>query len=374
MPSPSALDIDALLQPISGESTTGIDLRLDPSPTSPYYQVKDARSAARADERQGLFGGVIGPDEAARWRPVTELAPEILRDRAKDLEIVAFLIEALARTGGFGGLRDGFRIAREFVERFWDDVYPMPDEYGMETRVAPLVGLNGSGGGGVLLSPIARIPITQGGDQGPFAKWNVDQATELERLDLEAREERVAAGASDMAQINAAVMATDNAFYEALVDDIAGAIEEWNALGAALDERAGAESPATSHVREALESVLASIRHVASSKLPVPSTDTDAESVDEDSSSDGAPASERQAAPKGELETREQALHQLAKISEFFKRTEPHSPLAYILDRGVRWANTPLPQLLAELIPDQGARETFNALTGVQTTEAPEDD
>lgn len=362
MPSPPNVDIDALLQAIPGESSTGTDLRLDPSPISPYYQVKDARSGARADERQGLFGGTIGPEEATRWRPVTELAPEILRDSAKDLEIVAFLIEALARTAGFGGLRDGFRIARELVERFWDDIHPMPDEYGMETRVAPLIGLNGSGGGGVLLSPIARIPITQGGDHGPFAKWNVDQATELERLDPEAREERVAAGAVDMAQINAAVMQTENAFYEVLVEDLEGAIEEWKALGAALDERAGHDSPATSHVREALEGVLSSIRHVAASKLPLPVTEA---AEDEASGEDGAHGGQRQGVPTGALETREQALQQLVKISEFFKRMEPQSPLGSVLERTVRWANTPLPQLVSELIPDQSARETFGALTGI---------
>ncbi|MDG1048595.1 MAG: type VI secretion system protein TssA [Planctomycetota bacterium] len=373
MPSPSPLDLEALIRPISEESSTGIDLRLDPSPTSPYYQVKDARSAARADERQGLFGGVIGADEAACWRPVADLAPDILRDRAKDLEIAAFLIEALARTHGFGGLRDGFRLARELVERFWDEMYPMPDEYGMETRVAPLVGLNGSGGGGVLLSPIARIPITQGSDQGPFAKWNVDQAVDLERLDADAREERVAAGATEMAQINAAVMQTDAAFYANLVDDLNGALEEWAALGTALDERAGAESPATSHVRSALEEVLSSIRHIASGKLPAASGEETGDEATPEASSEETTGAAQKTAPAGELATREQALQQLVKISEFFKRTEPHSPLAYILERGVRWAHTPLPQLLGELIPDQGARETFNALTGVQTTEAAED-
>ncbi|MDB4426566.1 type VI secretion system protein TssA, partial [bacterium] len=332
MPSTSTLDLEALTRPISEDSSTGVDLRLDPSPTSPYYQVKDARNAARADERKGLFGGVIGADEVDRWRPVTEFAPDILGDRAKDLEIVAFLIEALARTSGFGGLRDGFRLARELVERFWDDLYPMPDEYGMETRVAPLVGLNGSGGGGVLLSPIARIPITQGGDHGPFAKWNVDQAVELERLDADAREERVGAGSTDMAQIHAAVMQTDAAFYVDLVDDLNGALEEWSALGAALDERAGADSPATSHVRAALEDVLSSIRHIASGKLPVASSDEPASPDEGEASTEEPSGAARTAAPAGELATREQALQQLVKISEFFKRTEPHSPLAYILD------------------------------------------
>lgn len=368
MASPPALDLESLLQPVPGETATGEDLRADPSPTSPYYQVKDARSAARSDERQGLFGGVVGSAEAAKWRPVVDLAPDIVRDRAKDLEIVAFLTEALARTHGFGGLRDGFRLARELVERFWDDLYPVPDEYGLETKVAPIAGLNGSGGDGVLLNPIARIPITGDGEHGPFATWNVDQAIELDRLELERREERIAAGAVDMSQIAAAVAETDSSFYETLVHDVTGALEEWIALGAALDERAGSEAPPTSQVRGALEDVLARIRHIAPEKLPQEAAEESLEAETEASAEDAA-AQQAAPTPVGEIQTRDQALKQLVKIAEFFKRTEPHSPLAYMLERGARWGHLSLPQLLSELIPDSGARDTFNALTGVQSNE-----
>ena len=51
MASPSTLDIEQLLAPIEGDNPAGVDLREDVSPTSDYYQVKDARSAARAAER-----------------------------------------------------------------------------------------------------------------------------------------------------------------------------------------------------------------------------------------------------------------------------------------------------------------------------------
>ena len=55
--------------------------------------------------------------------------------------------------------------------------------------------------------------------------------------------------------------------------------------------------------------------------------------------------------------SREHALIMLQEIAEFFRRTEPHSPLAYTLEQAVRWGRTPLPKLLEELIPDPGGRE-----------------
>ena len=35
----------------------------------------------------------------------------------------------------------------------------------------------------------------------------------------------------------------------------------------------------------------------------------------------------------GPLQTRAQALHQLRTVADFFRRTEPHSPVAYLADK-----------------------------------------
>ena len=63
---------------------------------------------------------------------------------------------------------------------------------------------------------------------------------------------------------------------------------------------------------------------------------------------------------------REEALQTLAKISDFFKRTEPHSTIAFTLDDVVRRARMTLPELLAELLPDESARRTFLISAGIR--------
>jgi len=376
MASPPTLDLESLLQPISEASPTGTDLRDDSSPTSPYYEVKDVAKSARSDERRGLFDGVIGSTEADAWRSILDLGPKILIERSKDLEIASLMIEALARTHGFAGLRDGFRLARELVERFWDDLYPRPDEYGMETRVAPIAGLNGSGGPGVLVSPIARIAITAGsGDVGPFATWNVDQAVEIERLDSDKKAERIAAGGSDMEKIRQDIAATDSEFLGTMQGDIEEAIEEWKLLRAALEERAGSNAPPTSNVRGVLDSALGRLRHIAADRMPVaPEPEPAVGSIEAGGAENGAaPAAGAPTAAVGPIADREQAFKTLNQIADFFRRTEPHSPIPYLLERAVRWGRTPLPELLAELIPDQNARNMFNSLTGVDPTDPQKD-
>src|SRR5262249_21846480 len=132
MPPAAVLDLAKLLAPIPGDKPTGADLRADASPGSPYYAVKDARTAARTAERQLVVAGDNGappPD----WKPVLLHGSKALAEKTKDLEVAAYLIEALVRLHGFAGLRDGFRLARELVEQFWDSLYPTPDEEGLLT-------------------------------------------------------------------------------------------------------------------------------------------------------------------------------------------------------------------------------------------------
>ena len=88
------LDFDQLLSPIAGDGPGGVDLRLDPSPTSTYYSVKDARSTARAAERQRLLEGQES-DGSADWRPVLERGCAALAEKSKGLEVAAYVVEAL---------------------------------------------------------------------------------------------------------------------------------------------------------------------------------------------------------------------------------------------------------------------------------------
>ena len=350
MPSPDILDFEALLQPISDEQPTGIDLRSDPSPVSIYYQIKDARAAARAEERARVNVESEEPQgPPAEWRTILKLAPDAISQNAKDLEVLAWWIEALVRVHGFAGLRDGYRLARELVERFWDGLHPMPDEDGVSTRVAPFAGLNGDEAEGTLIAPIALIPITEDVGFGTFSTWQYQRARDT--------------GGDGLDQFNASLGGTPPDFYVNLVDDIRATQEHFAAVTALLDERCGHDSPPSSTIRSALEDSLTTIQHVAKDVLPVAEAEDEGEG-EEEAAAEGA-AQGGGGGRGGPLRTRSDALKQLKEVSDFFRKTEPHSPVSFLVEKAVRWGQTSLPGLVAELIPDETARQHFNLITGI---------
>lgn len=60
---------------------------------------------------------------------------------------------------------------------------------------------------------------------------------------------------------------------------------------------------------------------------------------------------------------RTDALQRLQAIAAFFRRTEPHSPVAYLVQRAARWGEMPLEQWLTDVITDKNVlahlRETL---------------
>ncbi|MCC6464572.1 MAG: type VI secretion system ImpA family N-terminal domain-containing protein [Planctomycetes bacterium] len=52
----------------------------------------------------------------------------------------------------------------------------------------------------------------------------------------------------------------------------------------------------------------------------------------------------------GALNNRRAAFEQLRQVAEFLRRTEPHSPVSYLVQRAVKWGDMPLEQVLSELV------------------------
>ncbi len=85
------------------------------------------------------------------------------------------------------------------------------------------------------------------------------------------------------------------------------------------------------------------------------------------SGAEGAAGSAAAASPApAALASREEALRSLAMIAEFFRRTEPLSPLSYTLQEAVRRARMSWPELLAEIVPDTGLRAQILISLGIR--------
>ncbi len=367
MSSSALIDINTLMQPISEENAVGEDVRNNPSPSSLYSEIKSARNSARAAERNSMFDG--GSTEAIEnWNKISTLAPKILTTEAKDLEVACWYTEALLRKAGFQGLRGGLSLIRHLIEQYWHEgLYPQEDEDGIETRVAAISGLNGEGTDGVLLAPIRSTYITDDVQPGPFSLWQYKQAVDIKRIsDNKARSEQISKIGFSMDDIDQAVEQSSSTYFGDLRDDVTECLTEYRHLNSMLGEYCGNhDAPPTSKITELLEETLSAVNHIAKHKFPV------APITKEDSSDDEQiPHQESDAViPTGVPGSREEAFQQLASISDFFRRTEPHSPISYILDRAVNWGGMSLDELISELIPDSSSRTTYSSLTGVQTND-----
>ena len=378
MGSPDVLDFDRLLAPIPGENPAGRPLRADFSPTSLYQAIKDSRSAARAGERNAAWSDESDTqdgDHRAHWKRLLELAPKAIAEESKDFEIAAWLSEALVRQYGYAGLRDGFRLMRELAETFWDNLYPLPDEEGLSTRTAPLAGLNGEESDGVILAPIAGVPVTAAGSCRALTLADHRRAIDLDRLsDPDKRAQRIEQGTVTLQTFDKAVLETPAEFYRGLLADLEACSLEFEKLCAVMEEKCGKDenghslAPPSSAIREALETSRSELRSIARHVFPAEDGATSA------ADSEGAalvPLNSQSPKFASVVRTREDAFRALLQVADYFKRTEPHSPVAYALEQAVRWGRMPLPELLTELIPEQGAREQIFKVVGIKPPEQP---
>lgn len=364
MAEPTALETElaALLEPLPGEAPAGADLREDFTAQSIYYRLRDARADARAAERESdaQAGEAVVPPQ---WRQVRDLSMQALSGKTKDLEIAAWLTEALIRGEGVAGLAAGARLMAGLAEAFWDqNLYPVPDEDGIVTRVAPVTGLNGEGGDGTLVQPLRKQIIFNRPDGAPVAFWQFRQSEELAGISDQARiKQRIAAGVVPLADMEKDARAAGAAHFGRLRANVDQAVAAWARLGTVLDERAGADSPPTGRVRDLLDSV----RSVVNRYAPAESAAPPPEEAPVEAQMAGGEPGGMVAAPVAKVVTRDDMLRDLARIAEYFRRTEPHSPLSYSLDDAVRRGRMSWPELLEEVVPDANARTAILVNLGI---------
>jgi type VI secretion system protein ImpA len=368
---PEGFDLEALLAPIPGEAPQGTDIREDFSAASPYNRLRDARSEARDAER-----GQDTPaadqevrDPAPYWRTVREVALKTLAENAKDLEVAAWLTEALVRSHGLAGLAAGAQLMAGLAERYWDGLFPLPDEDGMETRVSPVTGLNGRDGNGSLMQPLYKLTLfKRRQDDTPVAIYQYQQ---LEKLSPTSKERQAAFEA-----LEKDARAAESRAFGTLFADAWAAREAWQAMANAIDAKSGADGPSTTAVRDLLASIIDIARRyappevVAAVTAPAGEVGNAIEEAAGAATGDALVVASPAAAP-GRMVTRDDALRVLGEIADYFRRTEPHSPIAYTLDEAVRRGRLTWPELLAEVVADMNTRNGILTMLGIRPSPPP---
>ncbi|HYF53823.1 MAG TPA: type VI secretion system protein TssA [Salinarimonas sp.] len=372
--SETILDLEALLAPLEAGDGAGEDPRGEISATAPYQRLRDARSDARAEER--ARDSQPGEDTAPpqQWRDVLRYGAECLSKRGKDFEVAAFMTEALVRMHHLAGLKAGIELLEGLLDRYWENGFPqpepdVPDDERLEGRSAPIGGLAGEGADGTIMQPLRRMPLFRrpDGNSVSLHLWLRAEATAT--IDNEEkRQEMYDSGVPvmdtlrDEARVAGAMLRQVGLQARAV-----GAL--WTALDAKLQERFGSYPPATRRVSE----LLAKITEVAESVLgafeEAGGGDQDAAAGPDGAAGDGAAAGGGGGGGGPRIRTRDDVIRVIEEAAEWFRKTEPHSPLAFTLSDAARRARMPLPELLEEVLSDRDARRSMLVALGIKPPE-----
>ncbi len=289
------IDIDGILKPVSDENPAGEEVRY----TGVYDEIKEAR---RADEVLEM-GDWQHELKTSDWDAVIKLSVDALTQKTKDLQIAAWLAEALTKTRGFDGLLEGFKIINGFLTDFWDHLYPEIDDGDLDFRAAPLEFANKN-----LTLAIQEIPLTDEKVTSGYSwlKWQESRQVGYEESarDAAARQEMIEEGKISAEVFDAAVARSSKEFYAGLSEKISECKEAFRELDSIVDEKFGMDAPRISEIGAAIsecERVVSSILKEKREKEPDPVS----EEPEEDESSEKAPGRDTQ-------EAQPETLHQPA--------------------------------------------------------------
>jgi type VI secretion system protein ImpA len=363
---PSVIDIEAMLQPIEGENPAGESLQY----SGLYDEIREAR---RADDKfaQGDWQSDI---KVADWRQVISLAVPALTTRTKDLQIGGWLAEGLAKNHGFVGARDSFRLMQGLHERFWDYLYPEIDEGDMEARGNALAFMDAK-----VSDALKEIPLTNSSSQNyGYIQWEESREFDIpENVDsLSGDQQEKWAAKKQQAESEGKVTgeawrkaynSSRRAFYEDTLTTLNECWAAYQGLDRIMDERFGNQTPGLGELRKTLDALKTLIERLVKEKRiaePYPS-ELAGEAGEEGGEGLVAYEGGGVGIGSGPVRSRQEALKRLGEVAEYFRRTEPHSPVSYLVARAAKWGQMDLNSWLAEVIKDEGALGQLRELLGI---------
>ncbi len=364
---PAVADLEALLAPISEENPAGESLQ--------YSGLHDEIREARRAEDNLEQGDWQRETKAADYHQVINLATPALTSQTKDLQVCAWLAESLVKLHGFPGLRDGLKLMRGLHEQYWDKLYPEIDEGDLEARANSLSWMDRE-----LAMAIKEVPLTDssGGVNYNYLQWDqsrqFDIPEKLEDMDSDklARMEEMRAQALEEGKTTGedwrkAVAATRRAFYEEQWFVLNECWEEFQALDRVMDEKYDRQTPGLGTLKKSLDEIRTLVEKLVKEKrLLEPDALADAEGGEgAEAGAEGGGAAT--GIGSGPVRSRTEALRRLAEVSEYFRRTEPHSPVAYLVQRAIKWGQMPLETWLQDVIKDDAVLGQLRETLGLNT-------
>ncbi|MCH7868696.1 MAG: type VI secretion system protein TssA [Myxococcales bacterium] len=353
------LDVERLVSPIRDDSPAGDDLRLKSADIT-LQTINDARTEIPVEDDPGGVG------RSADWVLSFRTCEEALASKTKDLEIAAWLTEALTRIDGFSGLHAGLQLATKLARTFWQHIHPGIDEddgeITLSIRARPLTWMGASKD---FLRAVSSCPIVDSAD-GRMLSWFDYKNSEL--VDRRARQSDQTAY-NELLEIGyisgddwiACINSTDLGALRQTVANVRDCEAALDELRTECNELFKEDEPNFVGLAE----LLLDVREYLEARIPAPG-EAESEGMSTAEGGEGQQVPAGPGASSGPVASREDALRRLTEVSDYFRRSEPHSPIAYLIQRTIRWGQMPLPELLKEIVKDDNVLSRIWDTLGIQ--------
>jgi len=330
---------DDLLTPIPGDNPSGVYVRHD-TKLLIYDKIKEAR---RQDDELAQ-GDWQHERKLADYPLEAKLAQEALGTKTKDLQLAAWLTEALLHTESFSGLQQGLTLCVGLIQNFWDTLYPPIEDDDLELRAGPLEFL----GTGLEIALKTRPLAKAGYDWFKYKESRAVGYEDPSKSDKErkAREAKIAEGKLAAEEFDKSFVETPKAFYFQSEKDLDGCLATLKSLDEICDEKFGSSGPALGKLKSSLEEVRHSVHALLEKKR-----ETEPDPVEVVAAADGsaggtvvagavvagAPGITISVLTSSEPADRREAIAAVARVAALLRQQDPHNPAPYLMMRGLRW-------------------------------------
>ena len=329
-----SLDIEKLIAPLDDENPCGEgleDLVFDP-------EFAELQRLAQGKAEQ-VMGDEVIPAEEPDWRAVREKSLALF-ERVRSLRVAVFLTKAGCARDGIPGMLDGLNLVRALLEKYWDEVEPLIDDGDATERLHTLGEIASEQG---LLRLIRQSVLVSSPAIGRFTIRDYLIATGK----LKAGNDEEPA---TLTSINQALMDCELEDLQRMLAQIDEAVETAGRIETLFNQNVSAEylidlDPFTKlfgEIRPTLQDVLGRRGVVA-----------DAGGAGEASD---VPAANAVAADSGEIRSREDVVRMLDRITEYYNRNEPSSPVPLLVQRAKRLVSADFMAIIKDIASD-GAKQ-----------------
>lgn len=329
-------DYRVLLEPISADQPCGENL-------------EDKEPLTKLDSFR-LFGQGVSPEAAPEpdeehreqqkvrpgidWNLMRGAALDALA-KSKDLRALGYLGAALLRTDGLPAFANTLTVAAYWLENYWPQLYPLIDEDAMFRRNA----LNNFADPMAMVDRLWRMPFVVNRQHGRFG------LRELDLIDGRAKPGPTET-VPELGALQSAFGAMPIEELTLLAESVAGAIAALQSIDSKMRSDGGPDmAPDFGALLAQFGRANKLLRDQLAERNPAAAAGEEGQAVDE---AGGGPTGYR----GGAIKSRQEAMRALDAVANYFRQSEPSSPVPMLVERAKRLVDKDFLEVLADMVPE----------------------